>query len=123
MSTTLGAGPILLAAVPDKYLYQGRNYDYGPGFGINGGGRLCLMDKLFLGINYRGGWIRTLNGNASNYFLHAVTSEVSYMLVDGLSIAAEPGYFSLHGHYKTLPDVINNYPYLRASVRYTVNIK
>jgi hypothetical protein len=123
LNTTLGAGPVLLAAVPDVYLYQGRNYDYGPGFAINGGGRLGLMNKLFLGINYRGGWVKTLSGNASHYFLHAVTSEVSYMLVDNVSLAVEPGYFTLRGNYKTKPDVINNYPYLRASVRYALNLK
>jgi hypothetical protein len=123
LATTFGVGGILLAAVPDKYLLNGRNYDYGPGVSINGGGRLSLMDKLFLGLNYRGGLVKTLNGNASNYFLHAVTAEVAYNIVGGLGVAAEPGYFTLHSHYKSGEDIINNYPYLRASVRYTVNLK
>lgn len=121
INTSVGAGPILLAAVPDPYLYKGRNYDYGPGFAINGGGTISVFNKIFLGVNYRGGWMITVNGNKSHYFLHAVSSELSYQIIKGLSICAEPGYFRLEGNYKNHPDVDNTYPYLRFSTRYSVN--
>jgi hypothetical protein len=121
INTLFGAGPVLLAAVPDPYLFKGRNYDYGLGFAINGGGTISIFNKLFYGINYRGGWMITVNGNKSHYFLHTVSSELSYIIIKGLSICAEPGYFRLEGNYKNHPDVDNTYPYLRFSTRYSVN--
>lgn len=122
INTTLGAGPVILAAVPDPYLFHGRNYDYGPGFAIDGGGTLSIADKLFYSINYRGGWMGTINGNPSSYFLHAVSSELSYMFIKRVSISAESGYFTLRGTYKNFNNVYKNYPYLRVSTRYTVNL-
>lgn len=123
INTSFGAGPILLAAIPDPYLYlpHGRNYDYGPGFALNGGGQLTIADRLFYGINYRGGWIVTINGHPSHYFLHTLSSELSIKLIKGLLLSAESGYFNLHGSYQKYPDVGKNYPYIRLSTRYIVN--
>ena len=123
INTTFGAGPILLAATPDPYLYlpHGRNYDYGPGFAINGSGLITIDDRFSYGISYRGGWTVTINGHPSHYFLHAVSSEANVVLVKGLSFSFESGYFNLHGSYQKYPDVGKNYPYLRISTRYTAN--
>lgn len=121
INANLGAGPILLAAVPDQYTYKSRNYDYGSGFAINGGGTVRIDDKFSYGINYRGGWVVTINGNKSHYFLHTFSSELTYMFVKDLSLAAEPGYFRLEGNYHDHPDVDKKYPYLRVSVRYLVS--
>jgi hypothetical protein len=117
-STVIGAGPILLAAVPDVYTYAGRNYDYCTGAGFNGSGAINLSDRFYFSMNYKGGWFTTLSGTASNYFLHTVSGEVSFRIMDGLSLCAEPGYFSLHGNYRHDPDVDKTYPYFRVSVRY-----
>ncbi|HLI92082.1 MAG TPA: DUF3943 domain-containing protein, partial [Puia sp.] len=35
INTQLAAGPVILAAVPDGYLFEGRDYDYGPGLAIH----------------------------------------------------------------------------------------
>ena len=123
LNSSFGAGPVLLGAVPDHYLFNGRNYDYGAGFAINAGGGFNLANKLFYTFNYRGGWLRTINGNRSHYFLHAVSSELRYMFVDNVSICAEPGYFNLRGYYKDFDNVSINYPYLRVSARYSLNIR
>jgi hypothetical protein len=117
---SLGAGPILLAAVPDEYIYKGRNYDYGPGFSVNGGGTIHIANKFSYNINYRGAWMITVNGNKSHYFLHTFSNELSYMFIKGLSIAAESGYFRLEGNYDNHRDVNKKYPYLRISTRYTI---
>lgn len=122
VNTAIGAGPILLGAAPDPYLYRGRNYDYGSGFAINGSAGFSINDRFHYGINYRGGWLITINGNKSHYFLHTVTNEISYRIVNELSISAEPGYFRLEGNYKNHPDVDKTYPYLRLSARYKVNL-
>ncbi|MEO8886225.1 MAG: DUF3943 domain-containing protein [Mucilaginibacter sp.] len=121
LNTALSAGAILLAAIPSQYLYHGRNYDYGPGLSVSGSGGLNVADKFFYSINYRGGWIKTINGNSSHYFLHAITNEVSYRFANNISLCAESGYFFLNGHYSTRPQDTKRYPYLRFSVRYTLN--
>ena len=121
-NTLFGAGPVILAAVPDNYIiYNGRNYDYGSGFALNGGGRISIANRLDLSGNYRGGWMVTLNGNPSHYFLHAVSGEVSYRFIKNFALNGEAGYFALKGNYNNFPDVNKSYPYLRMSVRYTLN--
>ncbi|QEC64229.1 DUF3943 domain-containing protein [Mucilaginibacter ginsenosidivorans] len=118
LNTSFGLGPVLLAAVPDPHLYNGRNYDYGPGFAINAGGRVSFDSKVSLGVNYRGGWMKTLNGNKSDYFLHAISNEFIYALLNGFSLSAEAGYFNLHGNYADFDDTDKKYPYVRLSVRF-----
>ncbi|RYY36207.1 MAG: DUF3943 domain-containing protein [Sphingobacteriaceae bacterium] len=122
MSSIFGAGPVLLAAVPSNYMYRERNYAYGSGATVAAGGSISISDKFFYSLDYRGAWIRTINGYDSYYFLHTLTSEFRYALNKTLSIAAEPGYFNLYGHYKYLNDVQRHYPYLRLSARYTVGL-
>lgn len=122
MSSIFGVGPVLLAAVPSNYIYRDRNYAYGSGVSVAAGGAISIMDKLHYSIDYRGAWIRTINGYASYYFLHALTSEFRFTFNDTFSIAAEPGYFNLYGNYKYLNDIQRHYPYLRLSARYTVSL-
>jgi hypothetical protein len=121
INTNIGTGPVLLAAVPNTYNSNGRNYDYTSGFGINGGAGLNISSKFFMSVDYRGGWLYTINGNKSHYFLHTVTSEVRYAFKNRLSLAAEPGYLFLRGKYDEHPDVNKRYPYLRISTRYSMN--
>ncbi|RFZ94601.1 DUF3943 domain-containing protein [Mucilaginibacter conchicola] len=120
-NTNVGLGPTLLAAVPNTYVANGRNYDYTSGFGINGGAGLNFANKFFYSVDYRGGWLYTVNGNKSHYFLHTVTSEIRYAFNKSLSLAAEPGYLFLRGKYDEHPDVNKRYPYLRVSTRYSVD--
>lgn len=121
-NTVVGAGPILLAAVPNPYLYQGRPYDYGTSAGFSLNGEISFDRRFFFSLNYRGGWLKTLSGNSSEYFLHAVTSEFRYRLATDFSLCAEPGYFTLKGHYKKKQDIDRTYPYFRLSVRYSVEL-
>ncbi|HAL81981.1 MAG TPA: DUF3943 domain-containing protein [Mucilaginibacter sp.] len=122
INTTLAAGPILLAAVPDPYPNYGRPYDFCSGAGFGGSITLNIANKFYYGINYKGGWFTTLSGNASYYFLHTFTSELRYMIIDGFSVCAEPGYFTLNGKFKHYPDLDKTYPYLRLSVRYSLDL-
>ncbi|MGZ3926007.1 MAG: DUF3943 domain-containing protein [Mucilaginibacter sp.] len=121
INTVIGAGPIILAAVPHAYLYKSRYYDYCTGVGYNGSLMINLSNKYFYSINYRGGWVKTISGNASHYFLHAITSELRFKMIDNLSICAEPGYFTLVSDYKHHDDANKTYPYLRMSLRYDVS--
>lgn len=121
LNASVGAGPIILAAMPDPYKFDGRDYDYGSGVALNGGARLSIFNHLFYSANYRGSWTRTINGNQSHHFLHTFSNELSYKILGGFSLAAEAGYFTLRGYYKNYPDVDQNYPYLRVSARYTID--
>lgn len=122
ITTVTGAGPVLLAAVPDPYFYQGRTYDYCTGAGFSFNAEVSFNQRFFYSLNYRGGWLKTLSGNSSEYFLHAVTSEFRYRFADAFSLCAEPGYFTLKGHYKKEADTNKTYPYFRLSVRYSVEL-
>jgi hypothetical protein len=123
INTAAGAGIVLLAAIPDAYLYGIRPYDFGSGVNINGSAGLSLADKFYIGINYGGAWVVTLNGNTSHYYLQTVTSEARYTFIKNVSACVEPGYFTLNGRYKDLPDVNKRYPYIRVSLRYHLNAK
>src|SRR5262249_50052486 len=54
--TKVGVGAIVLAAVPDAYLYygEGRNYDYGPGFSLQGNAGIMVANRFITSLNYRG---------------------------------------------------------------------
>ena len=64
----------------------------------------------------------TVNGNQSNYLLHAITNEFHFKIISQLSINAEEGYFNLHGNYRHFPDVNKTYPYARVSIRYNFDL-
>jgi len=121
VNTSIGVGALILGAVPDKYLFRGRNYDYGSGAAVNLTGGLNIANKLNYTINYRGGWLVALNGNASHYFLHTVTTELSYNILKHLAITAEPGYLTLNAYYKHFDNVNSRYPFFRSSLRYSVD--
>ena len=122
INTAAGVGIVILAAIPDAYTYKSRNYDYGPGLSYNGSAKLGIGNKFFYTVSYRGGLMGTMNGNPSNYLLHAITNELSYLIIKGLSVGAEEGYFNLHGNYRHFPDVNKTYPYARVSIRYNFDL-
>lgn len=121
--SNFGAGPVILGAVPNSYPYGGRNYDYGIGTGVHAGGSLSIAGHFFYTLNYRGGWLKTIDGNAAHYFLHTLSSELRYQVADPFSFCVEGGYFTLHGYYKVFDNVNREYPYLRISARYGFTIK
>jgi hypothetical protein len=120
--TAVAAGPVILAAVPNAYLYHSRNYDYGPGLAFSLSGNLTLAGRLTYDVLYRGGWMRTADGTAINYFLQGLTNELSARLLKDFYIAIESGYFTLHGNYLHYQTVDRTYPYLRLSIRWRLGL-
>ncbi len=121
INTNIGAGPIILAAIPDSYRYIDRNYDYGPGLAFNGNARLSIADKISYSIGYNGRWMSCIDGHHSNYYLSSFTNEINVKLFNQFSVSAASGYFHLHGNYRDHPDTDNIYPYVRLSARYSTN--
>lgn len=122
LNTSLGAGPVILAAVPSSYMYEGRPYDYGAGFTYNIKGQLDYHQNIFYVINLKGMWTTTINGNAATYFLHTITNEIAFKVINQFYVSTELGHFVLNGNYKRLPDARKDYPYLRFSIRYLTNL-
>lgn len=122
INTSVGGGGLILAAIPDHYTYNSRNYDYGPGISYYVSVKLNFTKRLFYNIAYRGGWMSTVNGNKSDYLLHVLTHILGVNIVDKLSVTAEEGYFNLHGTYRHFPPVNKTYPYLRLAFSYNVNL-
>jgi len=120
LNNSLGAGVVLLAAVPNVHAFKGRDYDYGPGISIDGSSKLFIGEKLSVGINYRGGWMRTVSGNSSSYFVHALTQDIDIKIFRALSISCQTGYFNLHGIFKNFLAMDKIYPYIRIAFRYAV---
>lgn len=122
LTTTVAAGPVILAAVPDPYLLfgQSRNYNYGPGLSLRAQGEVSLFRILKLGASYNGGYFVTMSGNDSHYFLHTFSTNGSLRIFKNLSLNATSGYFNLKGHFKDYPSINSTYPFIRASVGYNV---
>jgi hypothetical protein len=123
LTTTIGAGPIVLASVPDPYMFKERFYDYCAGAGFHGTMRLDIGERFTPAIGYRGGWLKTLNGHSSHHFLHAFTAELRYKLKSGYSVAFESGYLDLYGKYKAHQSITNTYPFLRIAARYNFKVE
>lgn len=121
LHTMVGVGPVLLAAVPDTYLYHGKAYSYCSGGGLSASGQLTYKNVLSYGLSYRLGLFETLSGNSSHYILHGLTSEISYRYLKNLSTVIAMGSLSLNGKYKHFENINNKYPYLRISMRYNLN--
>lgn len=118
--SNVGAGIIVLAAVPDDYLYygEGRNYNFGPGVSIAAGGGININDKFTASVNYRGGWFITVNGNESSFFLNAASTDLRYQFSRRLSLGTEFGHYSLNGYYEKYNDVSKRWPFIRYSLGY-----
>lgn len=122
INTDLYGGAILLAAVPDPYLYKDRSYDYCIGTGFGAAFAVEIQDRLSVNVNYSGGWFSTVSGNSSYYFLHTLTAGLNYRLIDQLYFSAEPGYYTLLGKYRHYPSVHSTYPFFRLSFKYALNL-
>lgn len=117
MTTRIGAGPVIIGAVPDVYLFygEGRNYDYGSGASTIADVRFDFLKRFTYSLNYRGGWFSTLNGNESVHFLSVVTSDLRFALTNHLSLAAEWGSFNLYSYYDDFVDTKRRFPYFLIS--------
>ncbi len=123
VQTQAGGGLVVLAAVPDPVPYKGRYYDYAMGLSYTASVLLKLGNRLQAGMHYRGGYLRTVNGSARDYFLQGFSGELRLGIVPGFYLCAEPGHFTLKGRYTSRLPVTHTYPYVRYSFRWTFTIR
>lgn len=124
LNLSVGAGAVLLAAVPDPYLLFGdaRNYNYGSGLAYRFKGDLSVLRRLLISGNYNGGYFHTISGNKSYYLLHTASLDASIRLIDRFSLNVSTGYFVLESHYKDpqFKDFTKRYPFGRVSLGYNI---
>lgn len=124
LNLSLGAGAVLLAAVPDPYLLYGasRNYNYGSGASYRFRGDLMVFNRLMLSADYNGGVFFTISGNDSYYILHGLQAEASLRLYKKWSINLSSGYFNLQGHFddEQYSDFHREFPYGKLSIGYNI---
>lgn len=124
LNFSVGAGAVILAAVPDPYLLYGdaRNYNYGSGVSYRFKGDVSLFRRLRLSVDYNGGYFHTISGNKSYYLLHAGSIEANVRIIDRFSLNVSSGYFTLESHYQDpkFKDFTKKYPYGRASIAYNI---
>lgn len=124
LNLSVGAGAVLLAAVPDPYLWFGdsRNYNYGSGLSYRFKGELGVKKRLLISANYNGGYFHTLSGNESFYLIHAGSLDGSLRVWNNFSVNVTTGYFALDAHYKDpqFADYTKEYPFFRMSLGYNI---
>ncbi|MBD1428888.1 MULTISPECIES: DUF3943 domain-containing protein [Sphingobacterium] len=124
LNLSIGAGAVVLAAVPDPYLLYGasRNYNYGSGASYRFRGALSLLNRLMVTADYNGGYFHTISGTKSYYILHTATLEGSLRLFKRFSLNVASGYFGLQGHFRDqqYPDFQREFPFGRISVGYNI---
>ncbi|ULT25991.1 hypothetical protein KUH03_03180 [Sphingobacterium sp. E70] len=104
MTTILGGGPVVLAAVPDPYLHFGesRTYDYGPGADVRASATLSTLNRFKFGIDYRGGYFVTISGNKSHHYLHTASTSASVRIWKTLGSTFTPDILDLKAITKTI---------------------
>lgn len=124
LNLSVGAGAVVLAAVPDPYLLYGnsRNYNYGSGASYRFRGELSLLNRFMINGDYNGGYFHTISGNESYYILHAASLEASLRLFNRFSLNVASGYFALEGHFEDeqYQDFNRDYPFGRISLGYNI---
>jgi hypothetical protein len=97
LTTTAGAGIMLLAAVPNTQKVAGvrRNYDYCSGVAFKANAEINLVNKLFYTFNSNVGIGKTISGNNLSHLFYNLESELRLILYKGIAISASRSDFIL----------------------------
>lgn len=111
---------IAMGAVPTDYYVdvEGRNYDFGPGIGINIGGSLIKNAWNLARIYYSSKWTWTQSEPSdSRHHLHFVWFDVMYPFVDYLAVGLGLGAYWRNSYYKNEDDVFKRNRIIRLFIR------
>ncbi|MGB5893174.1 MAG: hypothetical protein WBG58_03280, partial [Ignavibacteriaceae bacterium] len=113
--TNIGAEFILMGATPTDYFedVEGRNYDFGPGVGINLSGMIRSGVWTLVRLAYTSKWIWTQSEPAdSKHHLHMALLNGGYPLTDYLFVGLGAGVYwrnSAYNYPSELSDQIDSY--------------
>lgn len=115
-----GAGIILLAAVPNPYMYygEGRNYDYCIGVIVQTGAGINIANRLFYDVNASATGLQTVDGYKSSHLFYNTTSALRLVVYKNISISANSGDYYFNGYYKNYANVSDHHQFFHFSAGY-----
>jgi len=122
--TNLDIELIAMGAVPTDYYVdvEGRNYDFGPGIGINLGASLIKRNWNFARIYYSSKWTWTQSEPSdSRHHLHLVWFDVTYPIIDYLAVGLGLGAYWRNSYYEYEDDVFKRNRIIRLFLRAALN--
>jgi len=111
--TTVGGEFILMGATPTDYFedVEGRNYDFGPGVGLNLSGAIKSGIWDIIRLRYTSKWIWTQSEPAdSRHHLHFIFLDGGYPITDYIFIGAGAGVYWRNSAYNYPQEVIDLIP-------------
>jgi hypothetical protein len=130
--TQFGIDLIIMAGTPNDYYLdiEGRNYDYGPGFGLDLSVRIVNGIWNYVNLSYQSAWIFTQtqilnfdesapleNAGFATHFIRYLRLDLQYPLTKYLSFGVGFGIYWRESYYDFFPDVSKNHPILRIFFR------
>lgn len=119
-----GAGIILLAALPDKYLLygEGRKYDYGSGISIHFGAGINIANKAFYNFNFVCGGTKTIDNISKSYanLFYNSTSTLRIVIHKNFTINASTSNYYFDGFYKDYPNVYDHHFFRYVGLGYKI---
>jgi hypothetical protein len=107
-------GVILGAVQSDIYnALEGRNYDYGPGFGAIASSRILYKNRLQGTAAYTGLWIHTVDGTESAHYQDALLLEGRYWLNRSIGAGISYTVYNRRSDYSDLPEVEDAASFIR----------
>ncbi len=130
--TQFGIDLIIMGGTPNDYYLdvEGRNYDYGPGFGLDLSVGIVNGIWNYVNLSYQSAWIFTQtqilnfdesapleNAGYATHFIHYLRLDLQYPLTKYLSFGVGFGIYWRESYYDFFPDVSKNHPILRIFFR------
>jgi hypothetical protein len=124
VETRAGGGVIVLAAVPNTYMFygEGRNYDYCSGLGVQAGGTLNLAGKIVLNLEGEAGRVITVNGYKGTHDFYRTSATLHVTLVKNLAASFSNSLYFFKGNYEQFPGVSNHHNFRHLGIRYRLLI-
>ncbi len=119
-----GTGVIVLAALPNTYMYygEGRNYDYCSGLGVQAGASFNLAGKIHFSVEGEAGRVVTINGYKGTHDFYRTSAALQVTLFKNLSASIRNSLYFFKGNYKKLPAVNDHHNFRHLSIRYRLLI-
>ncbi|MCW8804487.1 MAG: DUF3943 domain-containing protein [Ignavibacteriaceae bacterium] len=121
--TNLDIEFIAMGAVPTDYYVdvEGRNYDFGPGIGLNIGASITKEQWNIARLYYSSKWIWTQSEpSGSRHQLHLVWFDVTYPIINYLAVGFGLGAYWRNSYYRTEEDVFRRNRVFRLFLRVTL---
>jgi hypothetical protein len=122
--SNLGIEFIVMGAVPTDYYVdvEGRNYDFGPGIGINIGASLIKENWNIARLFYSSKWTWTQSEPSdSRHHLHLVWFDVTYPIMEYLAVGLGLGAYWRNSYYQREEDVFKRNRIVRLFLRVTLS--